>query len=706
MSSSVPTTKSGQVIAQFETFFQIYEAVSPHLQIDETQRRSFTQRASWIDRLKQAEFAVAFFGSFSAGKSTIINAIMGREVLPESTKSTTAFPTIIRAGASDGAVVYYVNNSGKLKLRGQLMAELRSKIGGQLEGVRANEPLTEYVKRVTALVEDYERKSEKIDRRPLEQLEQLAAGWDRHKGGTKSVSLAELRTYTEGHPEALFIDRIEVSLADVQIPPDVILVDLPGLDVVNQRHIQYTKDYIQREAKAFVVCVKPFKLLEGQEISFLDETNRSNPTILKRSFWVINQWDTLNEQQRREEVQNFEQKIKQYRFNINADRFFKVSALNYLLLRAVAEGTLDSSEKLKLYVDDHLSKVLGGDAATLRRSPELARQHLERNDEARAFAEFRNQLFHYLNTTARDEFLANARAELLRVVSDLIAVISPLYLQFQGEEDLEKIILGAEAAQQSRLFAQRMRQRIDQFSQQIRNTTKDGYWNAANQPLIEQDVQAMLEVDREQLKNELKRGIDVHGDLSRLPGFISKRIQPTQALRHQLIEAIDESFVHQLDVLLLDLRSINKDFLPETVSAALEDTLSKRDVAMRLHGLADYLFYQFGETMQEIGFSLGSIKAPSLDESIDAALQLYRDGLREFITKLPTEINRGIAYCVENHVDYLEQELGRLLEEQSDTINRQIARSVNVNETVALQQQRRNTIVKSYEDLIRLRKEL
>ena len=93
------------------------------------------------------------------------------------------------------------------------------------------------------------------------------------------------------------MDKVEVFLEELNIDNDIVLVDLPGLGVDNKRHVEFTKDYIKEKAKAFVVCMSPFKVLQGQEIEFLSQINKNNPTIIQRAFWVINQWDLPNKTQ-------------------------------------------------------------------------------------------------------------------------------------------------------------------------------------------------------------------------------------------------------------------------------------------------------------------------------------------------------------------------------------------------------------------------
>ena len=71
--------------------------------------------AAQLDALERdrgrSRFTVAVVGEFSRGKSTLINRLLGRSVLPVGNMPTTAMLTRIRGGAKEGMV--YVNAQGK-----------------------------------------------------------------------------------------------------------------------------------------------------------------------------------------------------------------------------------------------------------------------------------------------------------------------------------------------------------------------------------------------------------------------------------------------------------------------------------------------------------------------------------------------------------------------------------------------------------------
>jgi GTP-binding protein EngB required for normal cell division len=70
-----------------------------------------TSRAAWAvaQRVSEGLFYVACVGQFKRGKSTLLNALIGRSILPAGVIPVTTIPTVIRFGESLGAQVRFRN---------------------------------------------------------------------------------------------------------------------------------------------------------------------------------------------------------------------------------------------------------------------------------------------------------------------------------------------------------------------------------------------------------------------------------------------------------------------------------------------------------------------------------------------------------------------------------------------------------------------
>lgn len=697
------TEQQRKLIEQFEKFYTVFDDVSLYLDLDKTTQTYYLQRKSWIERLVQIEFPVAFLGTFSAGKSTSINAILGLDLLPESTKATTAFPTIIKKGTPEKNMVYYLDDAAKFELQGLLIQEISKELKEEIAIQDRRTFLAELNRKIT----EFEQKSRtKINREAYEKLEVLFQGWEKLNILERQIQRSEIKDYIEGHKDALFIDRIEIALPDIALPEDIILVDLPGLGVTNQRHVKITEDYVQVNAKAFVVCTAPIKLLEGQEIELLNKLNRQNPTILQRSFWLINQMDAPNPEQKQQSIRDFQEKASQHHFVIDPAKVFKVSALNYALLTHLCNGTLDQTSNLKKHLDN-LDKIVpsGRDAKS---NPEKARELLDHNEEVKAFNEFQQALFAYLNMTAKQEFLASARGELYRIVSDLIDVLTPFDRQYQPGVDYEKILFSATVDKALNPFIAQLQQTIEEAIKQIRLSNKRDQWGQAYQNEMISHIQKILTSDAEEIRNLLTQGIDVDENLSRLPAIIDERLTKNDHVRETMIEAVRKPFIEEfLNTLYGKLIDVNRSYLPESVRAILKDHLSERDITMRLYGLADSMLYQYMQKIDDIGLNLGQTvgKTPGEDR-ITKAIEAYRKEMVIFMTTLSNQLNQNVWRTIKNHAEYVRRQLFEVLRHEREAIHEHIAKGVNLSEEVGKEQQKRLVIQRGYADLIKLRQEL
>jgi exonuclease VII small subunit len=483
----------------------------------------------------------------------------------------------------------------------------------------------------------------------------------------------------------------------------IVLVDLPGLGVDNQLHVEFTKQYIRDKAKAFVVCMKPKSLLDGEEITFLDEISRNNPTILQRAFWVINQWDTLNEQQRKEEEETFQEKVKIYNFDINNERYFKVSALNYLLLKCIANETISQQPKLKNHLSNlKKSGLIVEDPHDI--SPQKA-QDLLSHREIAPFSEFWVSLFDYLNKNAKDEFINDAKQELLQAIRNLEQVTKPLSDSYSQSSDPGLEISGVEITRQLKSFLSAVTDKIRLFAKSTRTSEYTQIWRQSDTHRITGEIdKRILKINREQLTNSLMEGTDIpEGMMSRLPYILENEIQLTSLFREQMIVAIDSFFVKSLDKLLTEIEIVDPEKLPEDVIKILEDRLSRRDISMRLKGVADALFQIYGKEVDKIGSELYQCQGDTFSTRLEQALKMYKDGMYKLTNTLSSELNYSMRLSIKNHSEDLEQELINLFDTASDSITKQIARNINLKDTVAAETKKQTAIANGYKKLIELK---
>jgi len=694
--------KIQSTIQQFQEYFAIYESVFPYLPIKDTEKSSIEKRKDWISKLKQTEFHVAFLGSYSAGKSTIINGILGREILPEANTSTTAFPTIVKKGEKDQAFIYFMDDKAQRILYDSFITEIGHKIGKNLSN-ESHEPLGRHFQSIEEAIKQYETETgSSIDQQALGKSRLLVRNLTNPNPdyqGRKEIQLSELGNYVEGYEGAIYVDKIEVFVENLNIADGIVLVDLPGLGVDNKRHEEFTQDYIKEKAKAFVVCINPFNVLQGKEIEFLAEINKKNPTIIQRAFWVINQWDLPDNTHKLEAINSFNQRVGDYNFTIKEERKFQTSALNYLLLKTIAQGTINQSQKLRGHLDN-LKKI----GLENEPSKDQAKDLLLHHPDIVLFSQFLESLYKYLNKEAKDEFIADARKELLEIIRKLERLLKEPYHQYSQISNPQDDMKIRAVSSQSRFFIDQLKKKVKEFSQQIRTHEDSQFWKESDtHEVIRELDKKIMQIDKKELKNYLSEGLDINGHISRLPNFVTEKIKLTSSMRKKLISVVDIPFTQRLSTLLSDLQTINLSYLPEEVLKKLEDNLCERDISMRLSGLADALFYQYGDELETIGLSLKDCSGQTFSERLDQALKMYKDKLEECTKKLVKELNTNIWYSLKNHAEYLEEKLLELFNDCQDEISSQIAQTIKLDEAIASEVTKQTTITNSYEKLITLK---
>ena len=542
-------------------------------------------------------------------------------------------------------------------------------------------------------------------------------------------------------------------LTDINLPKDVVLTDLPGLGVANPRHKEFTRDYVVNQANAFVMSTAVFKVLEGEEFTLLTEIHKKRPKVLNRAFWVINQWDNVkSDTQRNQTNQDFNRKVSESQFNITPDRVYRVSALNYLLLKLISEHKLQNTR-----YEGHINNLRS--YSNTPPSADEARKMISSIEEVRNLERFRENLFDYLNHRAREEFLEEVRNERDHLLRKLRGLLKPLYEKISQEQDVENKIM-------ARKFSSEMSRALDELKRIVEREIREIRINVAltfyllddhTMQEIEDGMSDVIDnIVRDTLKNELMEGLDLDIKFARLAYIIESHLHIVEDIRkiwqkiiqREVIEVYSKNILYQLQ---------RTNSLPEEmVDNTLEDILGNRDMSARVSGLCDILFFSYGDVINDAGIQIEEklaadnkvpelsdikdyIKAhphlaiktatiglgimignpPSLDQllelsadmlvklyeemtkvpagmsyhgiddRIEKALQIYQEILKYFMSHLQQEVNKYAKRSIKNYYEELEQKLIQLFEDQEEEIAVVIWRRVKENLSNELDNEKR-----------------
>ncbi|MBC7085413.1 MAG: dynamin family protein [Methanomethylovorans sp.] len=197
-------------------------------------------------RLSEGRFHLAVLGQVKRGKSTLINALLGEEVLPSSVIPLTAIPTFIQYGKQRQLRIKYLDDQEDIILNSEskYLAEDKDFLDSPehlLEVQWLNKQLMDFV------TEDHNPKNRK---------------------GVLQVEVT--------HPATIL--------------RDVVIIDTPGIGSTYRHNTEVTLNFLsQCDAAVFVVSVDP--PITEIELAFLKNIKKE----LSKLFFVLNKVDYLTE---------------------------------------------------------------------------------------------------------------------------------------------------------------------------------------------------------------------------------------------------------------------------------------------------------------------------------------------------------------------------------------------------------------------------
>jgi GTPase SAR1 family protein len=304
--------------------------------------------------LEKKEYRIAFVGGFNSGKSTLINAILGDYILPEAGKALTAVPTFIKRSVSqeDEFIVHYLSKDDVFKVKRLYRRALAEDLGDLSAVNLGDDGIIDVFDKKIKTSKD-EGLTSHLDVKLLEHFKKVLLHEknmrDKIRETSHSVECSREKAFSliKDELEAAFIEKIEVRLKDMDIPHDVVIVDLPGVSVHNPRHRDVTLDFIKYSAHAIVLVLSAKRILDKDENLILKGFMGSNVNIQNKFFWVINQWDLVTDLDKKDIEADFEDMCSD--LNINYLRSYRTSARDGLLAWLCLHKTnsIQASERLQ-----------------------------------------------------------------------------------------------------------------------------------------------------------------------------------------------------------------------------------------------------------------------------------------------------------------------------------------------------------------------
>lgn len=289
-------------------------------------------------RLQDSRFTIALFGAFSAGKSSLANALIGEPVLPVSPNPTTAainrlVPPTAEHGHGTARIV--------MKSRAAIEDDVRYSLAllGEKAGIDQLPDAAALMRAIDRLTPD----SIGAGGRPhYSFLRAARAGWAEHEpllGQQLSVDQAAYERYVAEESRSCFVSEIELHYDCELTAQGIVLVDTPGADSVNARHTGVAFNYI-KNADAVLFVTYYNHAFSQADRQFLMQLGRVKDQFeLDKMFFLVNAADLAADGEELAGVlKHVETNLLQHA--IRSPRLFPVSSLQAL------DGKLDGNAEL------------------------------------------------------------------------------------------------------------------------------------------------------------------------------------------------------------------------------------------------------------------------------------------------------------------------------------------------------------------------
>ena len=247
-------------IEQYKAFYNIED-------LENSSKATTIEKMNrFLDLCSHGEFQIAFVGTIKTGKSTLMNALLGKDYASEAVTPETAALTKFRSSVKDYVKVTFYSKEEWEKLWKSISSN-KDVFMLEYKALKADSCKKQWVG----------HKEYKVDLLP-EQIEAEVAKWTSCR-----------------HPEHYFVKEVEVGLSTLpkDFPKQLVFVDTPGLSDPVRYRSEITKNYI-RKANAIFLCVDVQKLTceEYEMISGVLAYCEDNK---EKVHVIVTHWDMLHD---------------------------------------------------------------------------------------------------------------------------------------------------------------------------------------------------------------------------------------------------------------------------------------------------------------------------------------------------------------------------------------------------------------------------
>ena len=290
-----------------------------------------TEISRYISDSKNPSYQIAIVGAVKAGKSTLINALIGYDLASTNVTPETATLTKIKTTDKNSITVKFYSREEWKKIWNDAQKSTNATIF-----------------------------KEEFDNLKAKEIEnQMLGKSDIFKEFDNLDSMKdEIKKWTSSHArEHYFVKEIEIGVEKLNLPPQVCLVDTPGLNDPVQYRSNITSEYIH-SANAVIICVNA-KTLRNEEIATILDVLTKAQDKKDKVYILGTQIDIMNsqadwEQQQEEWLKHL--KEKQFYGSLDMAKKQLIGVSSYFYSNAIKLSSDTDIDSLEDSIDDLVKK--------------------------------------------------------------------------------------------------------------------------------------------------------------------------------------------------------------------------------------------------------------------------------------------------------------------------------------------------------------
>lgn len=476
--------------------------------------------AERIDKIDSKRFTICIVGTFSSGKSTLINSMLGRDLLPKSLDVTTMCPTRIKPlpheTSDEFAKIYYLNTSEIYQLKRDIKRMIVEKIADSLiDPDQKSQLLEQSDQSFLRFLEDLSEKQQSgdhssIDRNLLGILRRLITNEKQYEsklGKHEELSIHEARKHISDQDLGVFIRWVELYIHTDMIPPDVDITDLPGLSVSNPWHEKVTKEQMAL-SDSIIFCTLARHAFDSREEEALDKISSALTTISDKTFWVLNQWDLVkDENDKKVVIERFYKEIGKYNISRDKIKLYRASALYGLIAKlylaqetqtlADYRETIKDIERQYGTLNEQVCKQLL-DISEIDLLTENVKEHLDHKIRLATLLEVQNKVISMLKFVHSRVY--NTYESEIRILADVLHESKAKDIETQIKHTLEELIEAGKEAVNNII------NKINKLEfGYLYAITPEELWNVVNQDYLRKEVNLQQEFLRIMGENKYRK---------------------------------------------------------------------------------------------------------------------------------------------------------------------------------------------------------